>query len=232
MRLRKITLSGFRAFAETTTVDLDADCIILVGTNGQGKTSLLDGLFWALTGQLERIGKDESLVSLYSNTGGASVSLTLSDDGDDLVILRRFDGDQTSLVCRLSDRTLEQEELRSRYGALIASPGESPAELAPSVAATMARSLYLQQDSIRDFISADTDHSRFRVVADLCGLGRSTDLQVTLQRERKVWTQATNRLHDQLRSNQRRVSELGEQSSRLGSALVRGNKCSSRPWPS
>ena len=64
MRLKEITLSGFRAFAETTTVDLDADCIILVGTNGQGKTSLLDGLFWALTGQLGRIGKDKSLVSL------------------------------------------------------------------------------------------------------------------------------------------------------------------------
>ena len=58
MRFKNITLSGFRAFAETTTVDLDADCIILVGTNGQGKTSLLDGLFWALTGKLGRIGKD------------------------------------------------------------------------------------------------------------------------------------------------------------------------------
>ena len=217
MRLKEITLSGFRAFAETTTVDVDADCIILVGTNGQGKTSLLDGLFWALTGQLGRIGKDKSLVSLYSETGGAAVSLTLSDGGDDLVILRRFDGDQTSLVCRLGDRTLEQEEVRSRYGALIALPGESPGELAASAAATMARCLYLQQDSIRDFITADTDDSRFRVVADLCGLGRLTDLQVTLQRERKAWTQATNNFESQVRSKQLRVSELRERSSQLGS---------------
>ena len=113
--------------------------------------------------------------------------------------------------------TLEQEEVRSRYGALIASPGESPGELAASVAVTLARSLYLQQDSIRDFISADTDDSRFRVVADLCGLGRSTDLQVTLQRERKAWTQATNKFENQVRSNQLRVSELRDRFSRLGS---------------
>ena len=217
MRLKKITLSGFRAFAETTTVDLDADCIILVGTNGQGKTSLLDGLFWALTGQLGRIGKDESLVSLYSETGGAAVKLILSDGADDLVVFRRYDGDQTSLVCRVGDRTLEQEEVRSRYGALIASPGEWPGEVTASVAATMGRSLYLQQDSIRDFISADTDESRFRVVADLCGLGRSTDLQVSLQRERKGWTQATNQFEKQVRANQHRVAELREWSSRLGS---------------
>ena len=217
MRFKEITLSGFRAFAATTTVHLDADCIILVGTNGQGKTSLLDGLFWALTGHLGRIGKDESLVSLYSETGGATVSLTLSDGGNDLVIFRRFDGDRTSLVCRLGDRTLEHEEVRSRYGALIALPGESREELAASMAATMARSLYLQQDSIRDFISADTDDSRFRVVADLCGVGRATDLQATLQRERRAWTQATNKFVNQVRSNQLRVSGLRERSSEFGS---------------
>ena len=61
MHLKKITLSGFRAFAETTTVDLDADCIILVGTNGQGKTSLLDGLVlgadWARWGESAKISR-------------------------------------------------------------------------------------------------------------------------------------------------------------------------------
>ena len=38
MRLKQVTLSGFRAFATTTTVDLDADCIVISGANGQGKT--------------------------------------------------------------------------------------------------------------------------------------------------------------------------------------------------
>ena len=215
MRLREIALTGFRAFAETTTVDLSSDCTILVGKNGQGKTSLLDGLFWVLTGRLERIGNDESLVSLYSDTGGATVSVTFFDGDEDLVVRRRFDGGRTSLNCRLGGRTLDQEEIRRRYGALIAFPGESATELA-FANATMARSLYLQQDAMRDFVTADTDDSRFRVVADLCGLRRATDLQVTLQRERKAWTQATNKLRAEVRWRQQRVSELVERSSLFG----------------
>ena len=213
MRLREITLAGFRAFAESTTVDLSADCTILVGKNGQGKTSLLDGLFWALTGHLERLGGDEALVSLYSRTGGATVNLTLSDGEDDLVVRRRFVGGRTSLTCRLGDRALEDDEVRRRYGGVIALPGEST-----TAATTMARSLYLQQDAIRDFICADTDDSRFRVVADLCGLSRATDLQVALQRERKAWSHATNTQRATFLSKQQRVSELAERSSLLGAA--------------
>ena len=218
MRLKTITLSGFRAFAKATTVDLAADCTILIGKNGQGKTSLLDGLFWALTGKLERIGEDESVVSLYSETGGAEVIVTLAGEDADLSVRRRFDGYRTTLVCRLGDRTLDREELRLRYGALIGLPEESSAKSEASTATKMARSLYLQQDSIRDFISADTDDSRFRVVADLCGLGRATDLQVALQRERKAWSQATNSLQADARAIQRRVGELAGRLTVLGAA--------------
>ena len=224
MRLKEISLTGFRAFAKTTTVDLSADCTILVGKNGQGKTSLLDGLFWALTGQLERIGEDDSLVSLYSETGTASVSLTLSDGGEDLVVRRRFDGERTSLVCRLGGRSLIESEVHSRYQALLALPAESRTERAPSGAATTGRSLYLQQDAIRDFISADTDDSRFRVVADLCGLGRATELQAALQRERKAWSQATNKLRADLRSRQQRVSGLSQRASGLGALTETGTQ--------
>ena len=229
MRLREITLSGFRAFAEATTVDLSADCTILVGKNGQGKTSLLDGLFWALTGRLERLGRDESLVSLYSSTGGVTVSLTMSGEDDDLLVVRRrFDGERTTLTCRMADRTLNREEVRNRYGTLIAIPGESGTDWVASSAATMARSLYLQQDAIRDFVSADTDDSRFRVVADLCGLGRVTDLQAALQRERKAWSQATNKLGAEVRSKELRVRGLAERSSSLGARVQSEGQVSSQ----
>ena len=171
MRLKRIVLSGFRAFATSTTVDLDADCVILSGANGQGKTSLLDGVFWALTGRLDRLGgADEKLVSLYSETGGASVSLTLSTDHGDLTVLRRFDGQRTNLTCRLADDAIEPDEQRRRFGPLIVQPSDLSSEGAGAFATAMARSLYLQQDSIRDFINADTDDTRFRVVAELCGL--------------------------------------------------------------
>ena len=216
MRFKRIALSGFRAFATTTTVDLDADCVILSGANGQGKTSLLDGIFWALTGRLERLGTgDDKLVSLYSETGGASVSLTLSTDEEDLTILRRFDGQKTNLTCRLGDRPVEGDELQRRFGTLVVQPSDLTSEAAVAFATAMARSLYLQQDSIRDFINADTDDTRFRVVAELCGLGRVTDLQAALQQQRKGWTQATNQLQAQTSVKRTRLAELRDRSSRL-----------------
>jgi DNA repair exonuclease SbcCD ATPase subunit len=215
VRLKQVTLSGFRAFATTTTVDLDADCVVISGANGQGKTSLLDAVFWALTGRLERLGTDEKLVSLYSETGGAYVNLTLSTDHGDLTIARRFDGQNTTLTSTLADRTIDGDELRRRFGRIVTPASELGSGGTASFATAMARSLYLQQDSIRDFINADSDDTRFRVVAELCGLGRITDLQSALQQERKAWTQATNQLDGPVSGKRARLADLRERASKL-----------------
>ena len=64
MRLKSITVEGFRAFGRAATIDLDADVIILQGPNGVGKTSLLDALLWALAGQISRFRDRGSPVSI------------------------------------------------------------------------------------------------------------------------------------------------------------------------
>lgn len=38
MRIKSITLSGFRGFAKMESIDLDADAVIVSGANGRGKT--------------------------------------------------------------------------------------------------------------------------------------------------------------------------------------------------
>ena len=216
MRLKEVTLSGFRAFGRTTTVNLNADSVVISGPNGQGKTSLLDGIFWVLTGRLDRLGEDEKLVSLYSETGGASVALTLAADGEDLVLTRRYSGERTTLNATLAGKTVAGDELRHRFGRLVLFPSDSNPEDNASFAMALARSLYLQQDSIRDFINADSDDARFRVVAELCGLGRITDLQAVLQQERKAWTQATNQFEVQLTARRARLAELRLRASKFG----------------
>jgi DNA repair exonuclease SbcCD ATPase subunit len=56
MRLLSLKLSGFRGFAEPQTFNFDGDAVIVVGANGQGKTSLFDGVLWALCGRIPRLG--------------------------------------------------------------------------------------------------------------------------------------------------------------------------------
>ena len=165
-----------------------------MGKNGQGKTSLLDGLFWVLTGQLERIGEDDSLVSLYSETGTASVSLTLSDGKEDLVVGRRFDGERTSLVCRLGGRSLMESEVHSRYQALLAvASGVAHGTSAVRRCYDGAQPISATGRQFETSSAPTRTIQDFRVVADLCGLGRATELQAALQRERKAWSQATNK---------------------------------------
>src|SRR5665213_1914281 len=93
MRLKSITLSGFRGFAQTESIDLDADAVIVSGANGRGKTSMFDGILWALTGSVERLhGQAGDIISRYSLSGEARVELQLEESGASVKIVRRLDG--------------------------------------------------------------------------------------------------------------------------------------------
>jgi len=56
-RLISIELEAFRGFADAQRFDLDADVVLVRGDNGSGKTSLIDGLLWLLTGEIPRLSK-------------------------------------------------------------------------------------------------------------------------------------------------------------------------------
>lgn len=56
-RISQIVLDGFRAYREAQTLDLDANLVVIYAPNGTGKTSICEGIEWALTGQAHRIAK-------------------------------------------------------------------------------------------------------------------------------------------------------------------------------
>lgn len=82
-RLQLIELENFRGFADTRSLDLDADVVLVRGDNGSGKTSLTDGILWLLTGELphllERVKglrqTHDAIANRYSD-GASRVALT------------------------------------------------------------------------------------------------------------------------------------------------------------
>lgn len=59
-KIKNISISGFRAFSEKTTLDFKtetgtADIVVIYAPNGTGKTSTIEGLEWAATGKISRI---------------------------------------------------------------------------------------------------------------------------------------------------------------------------------
>ncbi len=103
MHLKKLQLTGFKTFAERTTVEFSPGVTAIVGPNGSGKSNISDAILWVLGEQRASAIRGVKLQdvifsgsSLRKPTGLAEVSLTVDNtDGslplafDEVTITRR-----------------------------------------------------------------------------------------------------------------------------------------------
>ena len=202
MRLLSVELSGFRGFPQRHAFDLDADAVVVVGANGQGKTSLFDGILWALSGRIPRLHSDNArLVSMYSESGQARVELRLKDPSTDgqFAVTRSFDGKQERVSLETPQGSYQGPSAEGRLVDLVWPDAASASDPREALASVLTRSVYLQQDLVRQFVEAATDHERFAAVSELVGAGRVTELQAGLERDKKAWSTVTNQRQGELR---------------------------------
>src|SRR5487761_585021 len=193
MKVTSLEISGFRAFSGTETFDLDADTLIVVGANGQGKTSFFDAILWALAGEIPRLGSSESVVSLYSPSGEARVAVGLVDDANRrLRVIRRFDGKASQVGLEVNGANLRGRRAEAALLEELWPAGLAAVDPQASLRAALERGVYLQQDLLTAFLSADTDQDRFSVISELVGVGRVTEFQTSLERSRLAWSRVTN----------------------------------------
>lgn len=210
MRLRRLDISGFRAFPTPVSLDLDADVVIVIGENGQGKTSIFDAIHWVLTGNISRLRDGESgIVSVYSPSGEASVQLELTSSHGEVLRISRSSGSGGDRFAVELNGTRHQGqkaqvELLDRLwpSALLA------ADESKSLEAALSRSVYLQQDLVRQFIETDSSQERFNAVSELIGTGRVTELHVQLENAKKQWTTITNQRREELSTLSHKLSDL------------------------
>lgn len=224
MRLLSLELDGFRGFAAQQAFDLDADAIVLVGANGNGKTSLLDAVLWALSGRVPRLGNDDHLLLCrFSRTGQARVAVRLRDGNGSspITVTRLFDGKETRVSIETADGVFRGPEAEGRLIRLLWRDAATAASPAEALATVLTRSVYLQQDLVTQFIAAVTTQDRFAAVSELVGAGRVTDLQAELERAKAAWTKSTNST----------AAELAPLRSRLSTMESRLAELKSRPIP-
>ena len=198
--------------------DLDADVVILSGPNGSGKTSVFDAFLWGLTGDVARFPSGD-VVSHFATSGEAFVSLTLSDGrSSDLHVTRTLSRDAEH------DRLLvESDGVRAEGASNLILQRLWPAALSseePGRAFAMAltRSVYLQQDLVRQFLTDDSAEARFTVLSELVGIGRLTELIRELESARNRWHRAGTRENEALQAIEARLLALRQRISRLSPA--------------
>src|SRR5512144_1902710 len=103
MRLKHLTLHGFKTFATKTDFAFDGDVTAVIGPNGSGKSNVADALRWVLGEQSYsqlRARRSEDLIFAGSAARGqqgmAEVTLLL-DNGDRTLAI---DYDEVSLTRR------------------------------------------------------------------------------------------------------------------------------------
>ena len=219
MRIRTLTIEGFRAFGRSVMLDLDAEAVVIVGANGSGKTSVFDAILWALTGKVVRLGGVEApVLSMWSESGEARVQLALmGDNGDAVDITRGYDGRKSRMTLTVGNEQVPDALAAGTLVKYLWPVGLNNPDASDALALALTRAVYLQQDNVRDFIDADSDEDRFRAISELIGAGAVTQLQSAMERSRNQWTRATTAMSQDLLPLRERVAFLEADLDRLSS---------------
>jgi DNA repair exonuclease SbcCD ATPase subunit len=226
VKLKRLEIAGFRGFAGRHELDLDADAVIVVGANGQGKTSLFDAVLWGLTGELPRVGA-ENVISLYSQTGGTRVEVELAGEGETVLATRSLGEGQDGLRLSRGDEVFEGLAADATLLEFLWPEASQSKESISALTAATTRSVYLQQDLVREFIEGESHQDRFRAISQLVGAGTVSELTIALDKAKTAWSGATNSLAERLRqckiqlqASEARLEELSAPSGSIDEELV------------
>ena len=93
----RLHLSGFLSYREAVEVDFTAFSLACIaGSNGAGKSSLLDALTWALFGQAR--GRSDQVIHLHPQVKAAEVTLTFAYEGNIYRVIRSLPRGKSALL--------------------------------------------------------------------------------------------------------------------------------------
>ncbi|HUS15605.1 MAG TPA: AAA family ATPase, partial [Chloroflexia bacterium] len=200
MRLKQLTLQGFKTFAAKTEFRFDGDITAIIGPNGSGKSNVADALRWVLGEQSYsqlRARRSEDLIFSGSTARGqqgmAEVTLTLDNgdrllpiDYDEVSITRRAfrSGENEYFINRSRVRLRDLQELLAPVGQSFTVVGQGLSDELLSLRPEERRALFEDAAGIRPFYAQRDDALR-RLARTEENMVRVSDLVAELEPQLK-----------------------------------------------
>lgn len=226
MRITGITIAGFGGVSGEISIDLNADVAIVVGANGYGKTTICNAISWAISGVSPGT---QGPRNLYSKSGTTTVELRIDFNGEDVLITRSLENPgetdvkklRAALRVSVSDGSLRgtEAEVWLRQHLSDADSNEDFGAFAQS----FVDSIYLRQESLREFLTGRQDTERFDAVANMVGAGRLREFADELQSHKRAWARAVNQTDAALEGDRAKLEDLATSLFILESEITRAN---------
>ena len=210
LRLREVRLSGFKTFADKTTIAFTPGITAIVGPNGSGKSNIVDALRWALgeAGRGIRSKRVDEVIFAGSEKrrqlGLAEVSLSIAND-DGL-----FDLPFTEIeIARRADRGGGQEYLLNRERVRLRDLNE----LLDGAGLVENGLLFIGQGAVDQALSLRAEERR-ALVEEFAGTARHERRRARAESEMKEATENRARVEEilaALRPQERRLATLARQ---------------------
>ncbi|MCX5979750.1 MAG: chromosome segregation protein SMC [Chloroflexi bacterium] len=210
LRLREVRLSGFKTFADKTTIAFTPGITAIVGPNGSGKSNIVDALRWALgeAGRGIRSKRVDEVIFAGSEKrrqlGLAEVSLSIAND-DGL-----FDLPFTEIeIARRADRGGGQEYLLNRERIRLRDLNE----LLDGAGLAENGLLFIGQGAVDQALSLRAEERR-ALVEEFAGTARHERRRARAESEMKEATENRARVEEilaALRPQERRLATLARQ---------------------
>ena len=189
MKIDGVNISGFRGINTSRSVEFGPGVTLLFGSNGSGKSSILQAVVWSLTGNLPYLSghdfvREDAIANLFHRK--LSTVETVVREGEQSLTCTRArkmakstSRGSSELTLEFGKEVLHDEEAQEKVDSLMGVPPEDFSKVA-----------YLHQESVKELLSVDPKE-RSRAIDKLLGTYEARELTEALDVKRALSTKGT-----------------------------------------